>query len=60
MGCMDPSPHSSQNAIIKKPTSNNAREGVEKRESSYAIGEKVDWCGHYGEECEGALKKNKK
>ena len=32
-------------AIKKK----NAREGVEKKEPSYTVGENVNWYSHYGE-----------
>ena len=34
----------------------HAREGVEKRESSYTVGENVHWCSHYGEQSGGSLK----
>ena len=34
----------------------NAGEGVEKREPSYTVGESVNWCSHYGEQCGGSLK----
>ena len=42
-------------AIIKKFTKKslkltNAREGMEKRERSYALGGNVNWCSHYGEQ----------
>ena len=36
-------------AIIEKST-NNAGEGVEKREPSYTIGGNVIWYSHYGEQ----------
>ena len=37
-------------AIIKMSTYNKASgEGVEKREPSYTVGGKVNWCSHYGE-----------
>ena len=42
-------------AIIKKST-NNAREGEEKRELSNNAGMNVNWYGHYGEKYEGSLK----
>ena len=29
---------------------------MEKRETSYTIGENVNWCSHYGEQCGGSLK----
>ena len=35
----------------------NAGEGVEKREPSYTVGEKVNWYSHYGEQYGGSLKK---
>ena len=31
----------------------NAEEGVEKREPSYTLGGKVNWCSHYGEQYGG-------
>ena len=34
----------------------NAREGVKKREPSYAIGGNVNWCRHYGEQYGGPSK----
>jgi len=34
----------------------NAGEGVERKESSYPIGENVNWYSHYGEQCGSALK----
>ena len=34
----------------------NAGEGVEKRESSYAVGRNVNWCSHYKELYRGSLK----
>ena len=42
-------------AIIKKSTKKslkltNAREGMEKRECSYALAGNVNWCSHYGEQ----------
>ena len=43
-------------AIIKKSTTINAGEGVEKREPSYTLGGNVNWYSHYGEENEGSLK----
>ena len=36
-------------AIIKKPTNNNAGEGVKKREPSF--GGIANWYSHYGEQC---------
>ena len=42
-------------AIIKKST-NNAREGEEKREFSNNAGMNVNWCSHYGEQYDGSLK----
>ena len=35
-------------AIIKKNTSNNLGENVEKREPSYTVGRNVNWCSHCG------------
>jgi len=43
-------------AIIKKSTNNESGEGVERKESSYPIGENVNWYSHYGEQCGSALK----
>ena len=37
-------------SIIKILQIINAGEGVEKRELSYTIGEKVNWYSHYGEQ----------
>ena len=37
----------------------NGREGVEKRESSCAIGGNVNWWSHYGKQYGGSLKKLK-
>ena len=34
----------------------NAGEGVERREPSYTIGGNVNWYNHYGEQCESSLK----
>ena len=45
-------------AIIKKST-NNAGEGVEKREPSYTVGGNVNLCSHYGEQYGGSFKKLK-
>ena len=42
-------------AIIKKST-NNAREGEEKREFSNNADMNVNWCSHYGEQYDGSLK----
>ena len=44
--------------IIKKST-NNAEEGVEKREPSYIAGENVSWYNHYGKCMEVPLKTNR-
>ena len=41
-------------AIIKKFT-NNAGEGVEKREPSYIVGGNVNWYNHSGEQYGGSL-----
>ena len=43
-------------ASIKKSTTINAGEGVEKREPSYMVGGNVNWCSHYGEQYGGSLK----
>ena len=37
-------------AIIKKSTTANAGEGVEKRKASYPVGRNVNWCSHYGKQ----------
>ena len=42
--------------VIKKSTIINAGEGVEEREPSYTVGGNVDWCNHYGKQCEVSLK----
>ena len=34
----------------------NAEEGMEKREPSYTVGGKVNWCNHYGGQYEVSLK----
>ena len=34
----------------------NAGEGVEKREYSYTVGGKVNWCNHYEKQYGGSLK----
>ena len=34
----------------------DAGEGVEKRESSYAVGGSVNWCNHYGRQYGDFLK----
>ena len=39
------------------PQITNAGEGVEKREPSCTVGGNVNWCGHYGEQYGGSLKK---
>ena len=45
-------------AIIKKST-NNAGEGVEKREPSHTVGGNVNSCSHYGKQYGGSLNKNR-
>ena len=35
-------------AIVNKSTSNKCRDGVEKRETSYAVGGDVNWYNRYG------------
>ena len=42
-------------ATIKKST-NNAGEGMEKRELSYIVGGNANWYSHYGEQCGDSLK----
>jgi len=37
-------------AITKNLQTINVREGVEKREPSYAVGGSVNWYSHYGEQ----------
>ena len=46
-------------ASIKKFTTVNAGEGVEKREPSYTVGGNVTWYSHCGKYCSGSLKKLK-
>ena len=46
-------------AIIKNLQTMNAGEGVEKREPSYTVDEKVNWYSHYGEQYGGSWKKLK-
>ena len=36
-------------SVIDKSTNKNIREGVEKRELSYTIGEDINWCSQYGD-----------
>ena len=36
--------------IIKKPTNNNAGEGVKKREPSHTVDGNVSWCSHRGKQ----------
>ena len=43
-------------AVIQKSTSNNAGQGVEKREPSYTVGGNANYYSHYGEECGDCLK----
>ena len=43
-------------AVIQKSTSNNAGEGVEKREPSYTVGGNAKQYSHYGEQCGDSLK----
>ena len=43
-------------AIIKMSTPVNAGEGVEKREPSYTVGEKINWYNRYGEYYGDSLK----
>ena len=44
---------------IKKPTNNNAGEGMERREPSCTVGGTVNWYSHYGKQYGGSLKKLK-
>ena len=46
-------------AIIKSLQAINTGEGVEKKESSYPVGEKVNWNSHYAERYGGYLRKLK-
>ena len=41
---------------ITKTSTNNAREGVERREVSYTVGRNVNWYSHYEEQYGGSLK----
>jgi len=43
-------------ATIKRSTTINAGEDVEKRESSYTAGGNANWYNHYGEQCGDSLK----
>ena len=43
-------------AIIKKSTIINAREGMEKKKSSYTVGMNVNWFSHCEEQYGGSLK----
>ena len=52
------SPHTARMAI-KKPTNNNAGEGMERREPSCTVGGTVNWYSHYGKQYGGSLKKLK-
>ena len=40
----------------KKYTNNNAGEGVEKKEPSYAVGRNINWYNYYEEHYGGSLK----
>ena len=40
---------------ITKTSTNNAREGVERREVSYTVGRNVNWYSHYGEQYGSSL-----
>ena len=46
-------------AIMRKSTNNinNYWGAVEKKETSYTVGENVNWYSHYGEQCGGSFKK---
>ena len=47
--------HTAQNGHHQKNLQTiSAKEGVEKRESSYTVGGNVNWHSHYGEEYGGA------
>ena len=39
--------------------SSNPGNGVKKRESSYTVGENINWCSHYGKQYVGSSKKLK-
>ena len=53
--CNQVSPHTEQNGHHQKNLQTiSAKEGVEKRESSYTVGGNVNWHSHYGEEYGGA------
>ena len=41
-------------AIIKKSTSNNAREDMEKKEHFYTVSGTVNWYNHYGKQYGGS------
>ena len=43
-------------SAIRKSASNNAGEGVEKREPSYTVGANANQYSHYGEQCGDSLK----
>ena len=45
--------------VSSKSTTINAGEDVETRGSSYTIGEKVNWCGCYGQQYRGSFNKLK-
>ena len=40
---------------ITKTSTNNAREGVERREVSYTVGGNVNWYSHYGKQYGNSL-----
>ena len=42
-------------AIIRSLQIINVREGVQKREPTYTVGENVNWCSHYGKQYGGSL-----
>ena len=53
-------PHTSKNGYHpkkKNPQTTNAREGVERRESSYTVGGSVNWYSHCSEQYGVSLKK---
>ena len=49
---LEPIIHSEVGQKEKHLQTINAGEGVEKREPSYSVAGNVNWCSHYGEQCE--------
>ena len=48
--------HASKNSHQQSLQTENAGEGVEKREPSYTVGGSANWYSHYGEQCGDSLK----